>query len=358
VFGQIGAVADQAEAGLVEFLAAGSTQEKWEVYARVENNRNQWLHQMQDLHSNMSDGNESQAPTEAPDPSDPAFEDCAEDEDFQDATGCKVLTEIPARAATGGGAGAAVSSAAMRQLLTDFDIDGGFCTPVAPSGVSSTRPAANGGYSSNDVPVAAASSSSNAAVAAATAATAPSPMEAAIAKMEKAMANGEEVSFTPEEARQQVVLALSDEEEGLLVTLRRAVAKVKEDDRFEGVYEDAGQLLEQMALAAGAVLPSSLVQEEEAAEGGELADAEERMKATVEPMRKAQWGAQRAKTAAFKVQKYDIYIAKGKKPKLADEHPELLECVKVSIELSSFLRKEAQGAILDSVTGLVAALPR
>lgn len=156
--------------------------------------------------------------------------------------------------------------------------------------------------------------------------------------------------MTPDEARAQIKKLLEDEEEGLLVTLRKCVAKVKEDDRFEGVFEDATKLLEQMELAAGAICPEALQQDfSDSVEG-----AEEKLKATVEPMRKAQWGAFYAKKHAFAVKKFDLYHRRGKSPKLSEDHEELLECVKVVIQLSEYLRKEAQNSLMDSVTGLVA----
>merc|ERR1712032_133857 len=86
----------------------------------------------------------------------------------------------------------------------------------------------------------------------------------------------------------------------------------------------------------------------------DVAGAEEKLKATVEPMRTAQWGGFYAKTAAGKIRKYDIYTAnfRTKLPKLKDNHPELLECAEVCVQVGDFLRKEAQSQIMDTVVDL------
>lgn len=326
VFGAIGAVATEAEVGLADFLSAETVEAKMEVYARVEECRARWLAQMEDLHATVADGSESQAPTEAPDATDPV---CEYVDDFPEDVSCRPMRE----AAPIGGNGCVMPSEAMPSRESSSGYYNFFssasCTLVASPASSADCGVASSPPVSTDAPVASISTPH------------------ALKEVPALLTEGANVS--QKEAREHLKTYLNDKDEGLLATLRTVVGKVKEDDRFEGVHEDASKLLEQMELAAGAITPEALVQEF----SDNLAGAEDKLKATVEPMRKAQWGGFYAKKAAFSVQKYDLYVAKGKMPKLKDEHSELLECAKVCVDLAEFLRKEAQNAILDSVTGLV-----
>lgn len=311
IFAAIGVVASNAEAILADLLAAETTEEKLEVKARFEESRIQWTAEMSDLQSSIMDGSESQAPTEAPDASDLVceFADDAEDDC------CRAADECASGGAFSWPAG------------SGYQMSAG-CTAV-PLGTTSGQGCAE----VSTPPVAQDSSSLQ------------NSTEAS-AFLRSAAELG---SLSGEEARAQLVLCLTDEEEGLLTTLKAAVAKVKEDERFEGVHEDAEKLLEQMQLATGAVVPAALAQEF----SDDLTGAEERLKAMVNPMREAQWGGFYAKKAAFAVRKYDLYKRKGKMPHLKVEHPQLLECAEVCVDLAEFLRKEAQNSIMDSVTGLV-----
>lgn len=325
VFNAIGRVASEAEAGLVDFLAAETKEEKLEVYARVEESRNRWLGQMEGLQSEVLDGNESQAPTEAPDASDLA---CEYVDDFQDCeeTSCRPAKEAAAVL------GCTMSSAGCGSGAYQSYFPSTGCTSLSPAASSS------GCVAVSDPPITAASSSDSN--------SAPPASSDVLGKLtEEGLAD-----IAPGDVREQIAICLSQKDDGLLDTLRRTVAKVKEDERFEGIHKDAGELLAQMELASGALIPEALVQEFP----DDLAGAEERLKATVEPMRKAQWGGFYAKKAAFTVQKYDLYVAKGKMSKLKDEHSELLACAKVCVDVAGFLHKEARNAIMDSVTGLVA----
>jgi len=318
VFGAIGTVAAEAETGLEEFLAAESAEEKLQVYTRVEESRARWLSQMETLHTTVAeaDGAESEAPTDAPDAGDQALEEFVED------TACKAVKELVSSSdgcTLASGAGSGYGS--------------GYNNYFPAAGCSLLPSSASGGCTAVSSP---------------TVATGPAPAEVVPALL------AEVANISPKEAREKLVVYLNDKDEGLLATLRTAVAKVKEDDRFEGVHEDAGKLLEQMELAVGAIIPEALTQDF----SDDLAGAEDKLKATVEPMRKAQWGGFYAKKAAFTVRKYDLYVAKGKMPKLKNEHADLLECATVIVDLAEFLRKEAQNAIMDSVTGLVSQTTR
>merc|ERR1711966_483158 len=95
VFGAIGNIASEAEAGLAEFLAADSAEDKWEVYNRIEESRSQWISRMEDLHSAVADGSESQAPTEAPDPLEPACE-YVDGDDAVCETSCRTMEDASA----------------------------------------------------------------------------------------------------------------------------------------------------------------------------------------------------------------------------------------------------------------------
>jgi len=305
VFEAIGAIATEAQRGLDEFLAAETDEDKLEVYGRVEESRTRWLANMETMQSTVADGGdgESNADTEAPDPLEPAMEACVPEPSY----GMSCNT-------TGGGYGGYGG-------YSSYGLGGG-CVSSAPTPITNAI--------AEEEDTATGSAQSRVVV------PAPPALSADI---------------TPKQAREQLLAYLQNEEDGFLVTLRKAVAKVKEDERFQGVHDDADKLLEQMELASGAVIPEALVQDF----SDDVAGAEDKLKATVEPMRKAQWGGFYAKKAGFTVRKYDLYVRKGKMPKLADEHAELLECATVAVDLGEFLRKEAQGAIMDSVTGLVAA---
>jgi len=311
VFEAIGAIAAEAQTGLDEFLAAETDEDKLEVYARVEESRARWLANMETMQSTVAaDGSESNADTEAPDPLEPAMEACVPHEDSSSLSSCRT---------TGGGYGGYGNYGGYGSY-SSFGLGGG-CVSSAPTPITDAI------AEDEDIP----SGSTEA-----RAAAVPAPP-----------ALGTDI--TPKEAREQLLVYLQSEEDGYLVTLRKAVKKVKEDERFQGVHDDAEKLLEQMELASGAVIPDALVFSDD------VAGAEDKLKATVEPMRKAQWGGFYAKKAGFTIRKYDLYVRKGAMPKLADEHAELLECATVAVDLGEFLRKEAQNAIMDSVTGLVAA---
>lgn len=322
IFNAIGRVASEAEAGLAEFLAAETKEDKMEVFARASQARERWLGQMEGLQSEVLDGNESQAPTEAPDASDPS---CEYVDDFQD---CEETSCRPAQdTAAGPGCSMASVGCGSGGYQNYFASNG--CTSLSEAGSSS------GCRAVSDTPIAAAASSDS---------------NSASSDVLGMLTEEGLADIDPAGVREQIAIALSQKDDGLLDTLRRTVAKVQEDERFEGVHKDAGELLAQMELASGALIPEALVQEFP----DDLAGAEERLKSTVEPMRKAQWGGFYAKKAAFTVQKYDLYVAKGKMPKLKDEHSELLACAKVCVDVAGFLHKEARNAIMDSVTGLVA----
>ena len=160
------------------------------MYARVEEDRARWLEQMQDAHSNLADGSDSQAPTEAPDPLDPVCEY------VDDTTYASCVAAVAPSGSVGG--------------YTSF---GGGCAPVA-GGFHY-----GGGCTSSSV---AATASSAATPTATAAAGLVAPPDLA-------------VPATAQEAREQLVVYLQDKDEGLLVTLRKAVAKVRDDERFEGV---------------------------------------------------------------------------------------------------------------------------
>eukprot|EP00928_Gymnodinium_smaydae_P070587 TRINITY_DN54394_c0_g1_i1.p1 TRINITY_DN54394_c0_g1~~TRINITY_DN54394_c0_g1_i1.p1 ORF type:complete len:434 (+),score=129.78 TRINITY_DN54394_c0_g1_i1:54-1355(+) len=307
VFQAIAAIADEAEQGLADFLAAETGEQKWRVYGRVKESRARWSAQMENMQATYADGSDSQAPTEAPDPNAPACEYA------DDSSACRfVSTHL-----------ASSGCVAWPGDSGGFDSFGGWpsvgctpvgCTPVRAEGVNASIPEDR-------------------------AAAAP-PLIAADA--------------TPEEARKQLIEYIKDEENGLLAETRKAVEKVKADERFEGVHADAAKMLEQLEIGSAAITPEIFTQEAPT----DLSGAEERVRACVEGLRKAQWGGFYAKQAAMQVRKYDIYKRKGAMPRLSEEHPDLIECATVAVDMGEFLRKEAQGAILDSVTGLVAQTTR
>merc|ERR1712137_745189 len=138
-----------------------------------------------------------------------------------------------------------------------------------------------------------------------------------------------------------------------MVTLRKAVAAFKADERFEKGFEDADKFLEQMEIAVVAVAPATSSQ----TFPDDLTGQEERLQATVQPYRAAQFASLAAKKHAFNLRKYDLYIAKRGMPKLAEEHEELYDCAEAGVQISEFLRRHAQGAVMDCITGLVAAIP-
>lgn len=324
-FTVIARVASEAEASLKAFLEATEVQEKWNIFARFEENRARWLGQMETLRSGQQDGNASEAATDVPGDifcdavSEAGSEEfCKAADAFENCM--NMPFDMPFETIDGFGG---------------YDGFGGGAACVAIPGAS--------GYSS-----AAACATTESSASAAPAEPAGPKSTAAV---EANLAAAQATPMSPDEAREQIKKLLQDEEEGLLVTLRKTVAKVKEDDRFEQVHEDATKLLEQMELAAGAICPEALQQEF----ADSLEGAEDKLKATVEPMRKAQWGAFYSKKHASALKKFDLYHRRGGKlPKLSEDHGELLECVQVVLQLAEYLRKEAQNALMDSVTGLVA----
>mmetsp|Transcript_28728 Transcript_28728/g.65234 ORF Transcript_28728/g.65234 Transcript_28728/m.65234 type:complete len:122 (+) Transcript_28728:1039-1404(+) len=112
-----------------------------------------------------------------------------------------------------------------------------------------------------------------------------------------------------------------------------------------------------MEIAVGAIIPTRTdgLPADAAPEqfSPDVAGAEQRVMTQVEPLRKAQWGAFYAKKHAWAVRKYDTYRRKGPMPKLQDNHPDLYKlCVQVT-EVAEYLRKEAQGGVMDAITALV-----
>eukprot|EP00929_Paragymnodinium_shiwhaense_P020860 TRINITY_DN13769_c0_g1_i1.p1 TRINITY_DN13769_c0_g1~~TRINITY_DN13769_c0_g1_i1.p1 ORF type:complete len:435 (+),score=156.52 TRINITY_DN13769_c0_g1_i1:72-1376(+) len=303
-FAVIGRVAAEAETSLEKFLAATEPQEKWNIFGRFEENRARWLTQMEALRSGNQDGTASEADTAVPQD---IFCDAVSQAGSEDV--CKA-------------ADAFESCMNMPFDFGEFGADGFVMQTAATS-------SSNGGYGG-----------------AAAAPAGPSAAAASAAAVASFAAEGPQM--TPAEAREQIKKLLQDEEEGLLVTLKKTVATLKEDNRFEEIYDDATKMLEQMEIAAGAICPEALTQEFTE----DVTGQEERLKATVEPMRKAQWGAFYAKKHASAVQRFDLY-RRGKQYRLRDDHGELMECVKVTIQLAEYLRKEAQNALMDSVTGLM-----
>eukprot|EP00929_Paragymnodinium_shiwhaense_P078734 TRINITY_DN40831_c0_g1_i1.p2 TRINITY_DN40831_c0_g1~~TRINITY_DN40831_c0_g1_i1.p2 ORF type:complete len:445 (+),score=165.62 TRINITY_DN40831_c0_g1_i1:69-1403(+) len=315
-FQVIARVAAEAETSLQDFLACEQVEEKWNIFARFEENRARWLSTMEDLRSGQTrDGNASEAATDLP---------------GQDDIFCDAVSEA------GSDDFCKAADAFQGCMDMPFDFAGGaqFC---------STIPSTGGAASSACLPIAAATGGYEATE------SAPSAPSAA-KQVGENVAEAKAANMSQEEAREQIKKLLQDEEEGLLVTLRKTVAAVKEDSRFEAIHEDATKLLEQMELAAGAICPEALQRNF----ADDLTGAEEKLMATVEPMRAAQWGAFYSKKHASALQKYDLYKRRMKPPLLAKEHEELMECVKVVLQLAEYLRKEAQNALMDSVTGLVA----
>eukprot|EP00931_Biecheleriopsis_adriatica_P010360 TRINITY_DN111437_c0_g1_i1.p1 TRINITY_DN111437_c0_g1~~TRINITY_DN111437_c0_g1_i1.p1 ORF type:complete len:359 (-),score=96.06 TRINITY_DN111437_c0_g1_i1:11-1087(-) len=294
VFAAIAAFASEAEADLADFLASEAPRQKFEVYARFRESRRRWRARLEDMHSLLTDGTESTAATEAPDPED--TECCLLVEDSAFETSCQV---------------AAAYESCENGNSPPGDA-GGYPVALPSSPVAEER----------------------------TSRSSFEPMSPPATS---------DASTLPE-AQEGLLAYLRDEEDGFLTVLTNAVEKVRNDDRFEGVHDDAGAFLEQMKLAAAAITPLALAPDL----SEDLAGAEQKLQLTVEAMRKAQWGGFNAKKQAFTVQKYDLYKRKGKMPKLADEHAQLLECAKVGVDLAEYLRRIAQQAIMDSVIGLVA----
>lgn len=363
VFDAIREIAVLAEAGLKSFEEAESTAEKLEVYARVEEQRRGMLERMQGLQRMVADDDSgSEAATEDPGPGVPECQ-YVDDADEQKPKGC-VTTEAQAL-----GTG-------LSALTGSYGMSSGIASPYGS--IAGTGGYGSGGYGgfgggfggwgsfgsqgcvvdTSSVPAASTSGSSADAApaepAAEAAAPAPPPEPSLLESSALVKQLHDEATGGPKSAKEQVAICLSDPEEGLLLCLRRSVAKVKEDDRFAAVHEDAGKLLEQMELAAGAVIPEAL----QPVYTDDMAGAEEKLKATVEPMRTAQWGGFYAKKHAWNVKKYDLYKRKGDMPWLKEEHEELAECAEVCKDVAEFLRKEAQGNIMDCVTALVAQTTR
>lgn len=308
MFRAIGDIASAAEQGLAEFIAAQSPEEKLQIYDRVEQSRADWLQSMERMQTELQDGAASQGPTEAPSERDgevEEFHDAIEDTFDKTWEAMLSMGAFQGNSSVYSGARAGTLPRNATSAATSSAAAAGSGAAVAKPTPSTTKPVA----------------------------TVPAPPLVGEAN----------------EVRGHMVKYLQDGAGGFLPILRKAVEDVQRDARFEGVHEDAIHFLEQMELSAGAILALAAP-----AAGTQQGSIEEREHQTLEASRNAQSGANEAKKLAFTIQKFDIYIRKKEQPRLSDEHPALTQCAQIAVELANYFRKEAQAAVMESMTRLVA----
>jgi len=320
-FQTIGTLADTADTFVTRFQNARTAEAKWEVYAAAEEARGEWALQMTQLKNTQESAQTAQEVAEAT-----AAGTKNKTADVRDALANQFLMQV------GGGEPASSDDTKVPAVFYDRACDACSAAPIMGRCFNSKVKA---DYDLCD--------------------------KCYFKLSESEREEYDEVpppdnAMMPENVRRQVVTFLSSET-GLINSLRTAVAVVKEDPRFEAIHEDAQKTLDQMEIAVGAIIPtrSDGLPTDAAPEqfSPDVAGAEQRVMTQVEPLRKAQWGAFYAKKHAWAVRKYDTYRRKGPMPKLQDNHPDLHKlCVQVT-EVAEYLRKEAQGGVMDAITALV-----
>lgn len=321
-FETIASLADTAESYVTRFQKARTVEAKWEVYAAAEEARGDWALQMTQLRNTQESAQNAMEVAEAT-----AAGTKTKVADVRDALANQFLMQV-------GGATEPASSSDTKVPAVFYDRACDSCS-AAPIMGRCFNSKVKADYDLCD--------------------------KCYYKLTEEERTEYDEVpppdnAMLPENVRRQVVTFLSSET-GLINSLKTAVAVFQEDPRFESVHEEAVKTLEQMEIAVGAIIPTRAdgLPADAAPEtfSPDVAGAEQRVLTQVEPLRKAQWGAFYAKKHAWAIRKYDTYRRKGPMPKLQDNHPELYKlCVQVT-EVAEYLRKEAQGGVMDAITALV-----